>query len=274
MYHPNQNFRQSQQHRLQARPTQRFQNQVQENPGQPVRVHNDFVKDKNFMIMKWPRYNKSDDIYNYKLWDKSKTKLVRDAKGVKADSDAPGLKNRKLKEGEKPEDPEFGMGSEYKKKQKDAAKMLKRGFTNGGKRKVNVLDLPWNLDVRLDKTAVKNKNSKNLSKVKNSKTEKSFIGTRNQINEASMLFLLTQSDGVFEAFPVQSWYDFKPKITYRTITIEEAEDKWDKRDKIHNTGALMSKLIKLDGDQKKLDPEVEKLPKTKKSRKNDNIGNL
>ena len=55
------------------------------------------------------------------------------------------------------------------------------------------------------------------------------------IGEGSMYFIFTQRpDFTFEAHPVEDWYNFKRKIQHRTLTDEEAEAAWDKRDKIVN----------------------------------------
>merc|ERR1712032_719828 len=64
-----------------------------------------------------------------------------------------------------------------------------------------------------------------------------------------MYFILTQKqDSTFEAAPVDLWYNFKPEIKYRTLTIEEADEKWEQRDskQAANNSSLMTKIRAMD----------------------------
>ena len=98
---------------------------------------------------------------------------------------------------------------------------------------------PWTLTV----SAVENEpdfkkklNGKVPTDVKPKMTVKDYSGKKEGgIGEGSVYFIFTQRpDFTFEAYPVQEWYRFRRKIAHRTLTDEEAEAAWDKRDKILN----------------------------------------
>ena len=62
------------------------------------------------------------------------------------------------------------------------------------------------------------------------------------INDNSSYYILTQCpDGAFEAVPVTSWYNFTPNINYRTLTADEAEEEFMRRDRTVNFFSLMVK---------------------------------
>ena len=50
-------------------------------------------------------------------------------------------------------------------------------------------------------------------------------------------------DGSFEAHPVKEWYNFTPRVTYRTLNAEEAEEKFAERGKILNHFAIMVNIF-------------------------------
>ena len=87
------------------------------------------------------------------------------------------------------------------------------------------------------------------------------------INENSSYYILTQcEDGAFEAVPVNNWYNFTADIKYHTLTADEAEEEFSRREKIVNYFSLMvkkrlndNKEDSEDGDEKNL------LDKTAKS---------
>ena len=48
----------------------------------------------------------------------------------------------------------------------------------------------------------------------------------------SAYFILTQCpDGVFEAIPIEGWYNFTPDINYQTLTADEVELEFSRRTK-------------------------------------------
>lgn len=46
-------------------------------------------------------------------------------------------------------------------------------------------------------------------------------------------------DGIFEAVPVQAWYTFNPTIAYHTLSLDEVEKEFSKRDKTLNYHNMM-----------------------------------
>ena len=75
---------------------------------------------------------------------------------------------------------------------------------------------------------------------------------RKEPMEHSAYYILTQCpDGVFEAVPVQAWYNFTPDIDYATLNDEEVEHEFSKRDRTLNHFVTKYKL----GVQMELDPD-------------------
>ena len=59
-----------------------------------------------------------------------------------------------------------------------------------------------------------------------------YTGKKEPILDHSAYFIITQSpDGVFEAVPVQAWYNFMPDINYATLDSDQVEQEFLKRDK-------------------------------------------
>lgn len=161
--------------------------------------------------------------------------------------------------------PEFGAGSEYGRKQKEKARKLKYGLKSS---KFNVDDQPWNLSV--DTQAKAPYSAKNKNKDATVSVTKEFIGRKEGgIGEGSMYFVFMQTpDRAFEAYPVDSWYNFTRKIKHRTLTDEEAEAEWDKRDKILNHLNYMArKRLKIEQENEG-EEDGDKKNKAGKSKKN------
>jgi transcription initiation factor TFIIF subunit alpha len=57
-----------------------------------------------------------------------------------------------------------------------------------------------------------------------------FKGTREGgISENTSYYIFTQCpDGAFEAVPVNDWYTFNPVINYRYLSMEEAEEEFER----------------------------------------------
>ncbi|CAG04103.1 unnamed protein product, partial [Tetraodon nigroviridis] len=104
--------------------------------------------------------------------------------------------------------PESGAGSEFGKKQREEARRKKFGIVT---REFKAEDQPWILKV-------------------NGKGGKRFKGQRKGgVTENASYYIFTQcADGAFEAFPVNSWYNFTPLSKHRTLTAEEAEEEWSR----------------------------------------------
>ena len=62
------------------------------------------------------------------------------------------------------------------------------------------------------------------------------------INENSSYYILTQcEDGTFQAVPVNNWYNFTADIKYQTLTADEAEEEFGRRERTVNYFSLMIK---------------------------------
>uniref|UniRef100_A0A8D0FJB0 Transcription initiation factor IIF subunit alpha n=1 Tax=Strix occidentalis caurina TaxID=311401 RepID=A0A8D0FJB0_STROC len=81
------------------------------------------------------------------------------------------------------------------------------------------------------------------------------------VTENASYYIFTQCpDGAFEAFPVQHWYNFTPLAKHRTLTAEEAEEEWERRNKVLNHFSIMQQRRLRDQDEE----EEEKEKKAKK----------
>ncbi|XP_037648703.1 general transcription factor IIF subunit 1 [Sebastes umbrosus] len=110
-------------------------------------------------------------------------------------------------------------GSEFGKKQREEARRKKFGIVT---REFKVEDQPWILKV-------------------NGKAGKRFKGQKKGgVTENASYYIFTQCpDGAFEAFPVHGWYNFVPQAKHRTLTAEEAEEEWGRRNKVVNHFSIM-----------------------------------
>ena len=99
----------------------------------------------------------------------------------------------------------------------------------------------FNIDAQSWKMQIKEKD----------KETKKFTGTKEGgIGDSSMYFVMRQSQGgVFQATAVEDWYNFKPDIKHRTLTHEEAEVEWERRETIRNKFSFMN--------SKRLDDQIE-----------------
>ncbi|XP_015224527.1 PREDICTED: general transcription factor IIF subunit 1 [Cyprinodon variegatus] len=115
--------------------------------------------------------------------------------------------------------PESGAGSEFGKKQREEARRKKFGIVT---REFKVEDQPWILKV-------------------NGKAGKRFKGIKKGgVTENASYYIFTQCpDGAFEAFPVHGWYNFTQQAKHRTLTAEEAEEEWGRRNKVVNHFSIM-----------------------------------
>ena len=70
------------------------------------------------------------------------------------------------------------------------------------------------------------------------------------INENSSYYILTQcEDGAFEAVPIHNWYNFTADIKYQTLTADEAEEEFGRREKTVNYFSLMVKKRLMDNKE-------------------------
>lgn len=71
-------------------------------------------------------------------------------------------------------------------------------------------------------------------------------------------------DGAFEAVPVNNWYNFTADIKYQTLTADEAEEEFGRREKTVNYFSLMVKKRLMDNKEDSEEGEEIKMDKTAK----------
>ncbi|XP_030401660.1 general transcription factor IIF subunit 1 isoform X1 [Gopherus evgoodei] len=174
---------------------------------------------KKYNIM---AFNAADKV-NFTTWHQAK--MERD------------LSNKKIYQEE--EMPESGAGSEFNRKLREEARRKKYGIVL---REFKPEDQPWILKV-------------------NGKAGRKFKGVKKGgVTENASYYIFTQCpDGAFEAFPVSNWYNFTPVAKHRTLTAEEAEEEWERRNKVLNHFTIMQQRRRKDQDD-----EEEEKEKTKK----------
>ena len=156
--------------------------------------------------------------------------------------------------------PKFGAGSEYGREAREEARRKKFGVYS---RKYKPEDQPWLLQ-HGGKTGKKYKgNTAKTCKV----IEKNlcitifsiFTGVKGGgVTENASYYVFTNApDGVFEAFPVQDWYNFNPVQSYKALSIEEAEEEFTSRNKTFNLFNVMvrKRMKKNEGDDEEDDDE-------------------
>lgn len=148
------------------------------------------------------------------------------------------LSNKRIYQEE--ELPEAGAGSEFHRRLRDEARRKKFGIVL---REFRPEDQPWLLRV-------------------NGKAGRKYKGVKKGgVTENASYYIFTQCpDGAFEAFPVQHWYNFTPVAKHRTLTAEEAEEEWERRNKVLNHFSIMQQRRLRDQDEE----EEEKEKKAKK----------
>lgn len=191
-----------------------------------VRVPNSTEK-KSYHVMK---YNNSLKV-DFSSW--SQVRMVRE-------------NNQKFLSFNNQEDqPKFGAGSAFGKDAKEEARRKKLGIIS---KKYKPEDQPWLLKV-------------------GGKTGKKFKGVREGgINANTTYYLFTHGkDGVVQAYPISEWYNFNSINRYKTLDVDEAEEKWAQRGKILNKWSVMvNKKVKAGGEEGEGDDgEPEEGKKTK-----------
>lgn len=147
--------------------------------------------------------------------------------------------------------PKFGAGSEFGRDQKEEARRKKYGIIM---KKYNPDDQPWLLRV-------------------GGKGGKKFKAIREGgVSENTSFYVFCKApDGVFEAFPIEEWYNFNPVNRFKALTAEEAEVEFERRDKVMNHFSIMvRKKMSLEDEGSKEEAEEEKGKKGKKGKKENN----
>ncbi|NXT22637.1 T2FA factor, partial [Syrrhaptes paradoxus] len=149
------------------------------------------------------------------------------------------LSNRKIYQEE--ELPESGAGSEFHRRLREEARRKKFGIVL---REFRPEDQPWLLRV-------------------NGKAGRRFRGVKKGgVTENASYYVFTQCpDGAFEAFPVQHWYNFTPLARHRTLTAEEAEEEWERRNKVLNHFSIMQQRRLRDQDEEEEEQRERKAKK-------------
>ncbi|XP_008985310.1 general transcription factor IIF subunit 1 isoform X3 [Callithrix jacchus] len=180
---------------------------------------------KKYNIM---AFNAADKV-NFATWNQAR--LERD------------LSNKKIYQEE--EMAESGAGSEFNRKLREEARRKKLGIVL---KEFRPEDQPWLLRV-------------------NGKSGRKFKGIKKGgVTENTSYYIFTQCpDGAFEAFPVHNWYNFTPLARHRTLTAEEAEEEWERRNKVLNHFSIMQQRRLKDQDQDEDEEEKEKRGRRKAS---------
>jgi len=140
--------------------------------------------------------------------------------------------------------PKFGAGSEYGREEREEARRKKYGYAS---KKYDPDNQPW------------------LMRVGGKKDGKHYRGQREGgISEnASYYVFLNQPGRAIEAIPIKEWYNFIPRVAYKTLDAEEAEEKFAQRGTILNMWALkINKKLKPEDEGAEIDDD-----ETKKSKK-------
>ena len=163
-----------------------------------------------------------------KTWAKERVKLEREGGGLAKDSRSTATEGNPALE----EIPKFGAGSEFGRLEREEARIKK--YTPKARKTPE--SAPW------------------LLKVGTGKTSKRYKGVREGgVTENASLYVFFQAhDGAFEAVPVNEWYNFNLQAKYKALTAEEAEEQFEKRDKIMNFFTVMK--TKGEGNSTTLDP--------------------
>jgi transcription initiation factor TFIIF subunit alpha len=176
-----------------------------------VRVPNP-TDDKSFHIMKYNASIKMD------LSSWSQVRMVRE-------------NNQKyINTHQTEETPKFGAGSAFGKDAKEEARRKKLGIVS---RKYRSEAQPWLLKV-------------------GGKTGKKYRGVREGgITNNTTYYVFTHgNDGVVSAYPISEWYNFTPIMRYKTLDVDEAEEKFAQRGKILNKWSVMvNKKVKTGGEE-------------------------
>ncbi|XP_036751628.2 general transcription factor IIF subunit 1 isoform X1 [Manis pentadactyla] len=180
---------------------------------------------KKYNIM---AFNAADKV-NFTTWNQAR--LERD------------LSNKKIYQEE--EMPESGAGSEFNRKLREEARRKKHGIVL---KEFRPEDQPWLLRV-------------------NGKSGRRFKGVKKGgVTENTSYYVFTQCpDGAFEAFPVHNWYNFTPLARHRTLTAEEAEEEWERRNKVLNHFSIMQQRRLKDQDQEEEEEDKERRGRRKAS---------
>uniref|UniRef100_A0A1B6DU65 Transcription initiation factor IIF subunit alpha n=1 Tax=Clastoptera arizonana TaxID=38151 RepID=A0A1B6DU65_9HEMI len=151
--------------------------------------------------------------------------------------------------------PKFGAGSEFGREAKEEARLKKLGIM---RRKYNPEDQPWILK-------------------SGGKIGQKFKGIREGgIGENAAYYVFTHAgEKEIEAFPLHEWYNFQAINRYKSLSAEEAEEEFGRRNKLVNYFSLMmrKRLRNEDGDLEEGE-ETNTKKVTKKTKKDLKISDM
>lgn len=109
--------------------------------------------------------------------------------------------------------PKSGVGSEFGKQTRDEARRKKLGYDS---KRYKREDQPWLLNVN--------------TVTPTSKSTKKYRGIREGgvTQNADFWVFVKAGEGVFDAYPVDEWYNFMPIARYKTLDADEAEEQFSK----------------------------------------------
>lgn len=130
--------------------------------------------------------------------------------------------NQRVFEYTNSDQPEFGAGSEYGRAARQEQRRKKLGIAAA---RYSMGDQPWLLKI-------------------GGKSERNFKGIREGgAGEHADYWIFKKSgEGMFDALPIEEWYNFMPIARYKTLGIDEAEEQFEKRNKVMNQFALKAQF--------------------------------
>lgn len=149
------------------------------------------------------------------------------------------------------ESPKFGAGSEFRKEEKEEARRRRFGFVS----KRAPVEEPWILGI-------------------DGKNGKRFRGVRGGgVSDNASYYIFMQGSGnIIEAHPVPDWYNFMPFQRYKTLTAEEAEQEYGKRNK--NLAYIQSLMRKCLHKEEEVEQDEEAKRKTGRAAKDLKISEM
>ena len=163
--------------------------------------------------------------------------------------------NRPDRQSEVDNEPRFGAGSEFGRIERKEAREARF-------RPRKIREQPWSLTVKSSGRSSEQSRTEQ-SRTEQSRTEQSrtsaelktsgdkkFSGKKDGgvMDNSSYYVFFQAEDGAFEAFPVNEWINFTPVQRFKALTAEQAEEQFEKRDKIMNFFPLMKGVKKEDGE--------------------------
>lgn len=148
--------------------------------------------------------------------------------------------NRPDRQSEIDNEPRFGAGSEFGRIERKEAREARF-------RPRKVREQPWSLTIESSDRSLEQ--SRTSAECRTNDAKK-FSGKKDGgvMDNSSYYVFFQAEDGAFEAFPVNEWINFTPVQRFKALTAEQAEEQFEKRDKIMNFFPLMKGIKKEDAE--------------------------